>query len=90
VPTLVVDANPAITVTGTVGHPYDVLLAGLDLDLGPPVDTRPPNASAGSWLPVFIAGGVFAALMVGVIGFSVYLAHRGRSTPSSSATADRR
>jgi len=90
VPTLVVDANPAITVTGTVGHPYDVLLAGVALDLGPPVDTRPPNASAGSWLPVFICGGGFAALVVVVIGFSVYLAHRDRSTPSSSATADRR
>src|SRR5262249_21688124 len=29
VPTLVVDANPAITVTGDIAHPYDVLLAGL-------------------------------------------------------------
>lgn len=79
VPTLVIDANPAVAVTGSLDQPYDVLLAGIDM--APEADPGVPHSRAVSLRPVYVTGIVVGAVEVAVIGVIVYLAWRSRRAP---------
>jgi hypothetical protein len=79
----VIDANPALTVTGSLDQQYDVLLASIDS--AREADPGLPHSRAGSLRPVYVTGIVVGAVEIAVIGVVVYLAWRRRG-PISAGT----
>lgn len=82
VPMLAIDANPAVAVTGRLGQPDNVLLAGLAIQLDPPETGLAPHSSAGSLRSVYVTGSAVGAVVLAVIGAIVYLAWRSRDAMS--------